>query len=160
MKNFAFYLLIPIFYLLFAAPTFAARQETPKSIPGVTIITTQGAFDLIETEQCIQKKTCIFIDPRKAKDLKKGVIKGSVTYPFKKPKNMKEGKFIKSIQSKGYKISSLQDLTKYTIITGCNGKFCPRSPNLAKYLKQKLGSKLKILWVREEGVPGILRLHK
>lgn len=159
-----FIVLFFMFNLYFTAITFA-KKEVPKSIPGVEILTSTDAVKELKT--CIPQKKCIFIDPRRKKDLKQGTVKGAVIYTFKKKEQFNAESLLTKIQEKGHDfIQSYADFKKnnIAIISGCNGKFCPRSSNLLEALIEYFDAqniqKPTLKWVRVGGVPEILRQMK
>ncbi len=168
MKKIGLCLMCAVF-VLFLQPVEAAKKEVPKSLSGVIVISETEAVKMLVDNKCLNPSSgrkCIFVDPRKKKDLKRGIVKGSVLYMLKKKKDFKKDKFFASLQKKGYSFNDYEDLKNIDIISGCNGKFCPRSGNLLSALIEDIGadfvkaSNMKLYWVRDEGVPGILKLMR
>jgi len=166
--NFKLLIILSLLVSLISVPAWGAKKEVPKSIDGVTVITEAEAVKMINTNNCQDvsaSRRCIFVDPRKKKDLKRGIIKGSVLYECKKITDFKPDKFLAALKKRGYPANTYDDLKDIDIISGCNGKFCPRSNNFLTALTQYMGDRLaiqnvKLYWVREEGVPGMLKVMK
>lgn len=164
-----FKLLILTMLLILLALPISAKEEVPKNIVGVAVITEEVAVERLITQKCLQPgaaNPCIFVDPRKKKDLKRGIIRGSVLYECKKKSDFDPDEFLAILQKKGYSFKSYDDIANIEIMSGCNGKFCPRSHNLLSALREHIGEdqivsqNIKITWVREKGVPGILKATK
>ncbi len=153
---------------LIPVSAWGAKTEVPKSIEGASVVTEKEAVKMVITDNCLDasaSRRCIFVDPRKKKDLKRGIIKGSVLYECKKMENFKPDEFLAAVKKKGYPVNTYDDLKDIDIISGCNGKFCPRSNYLLTALIQHMGDRVasqnvKFYWVRDEGVPGMLKVMK
>ena len=124
---------------------------------------------MLAVKKCLESsaaRRCLFIDPRKKKDWKRGVIKGSVLYTYKTSKDFRTETFFAALQKKGYLVHNFGELRDMDIISGCNGKFCPRSHACLSFLIEQIGAdnidkqNLRFFWARENGVPGILRAMK
>ncbi|MBF0289306.1 MAG: hypothetical protein HQM14_15920 [SAR324 cluster bacterium] len=146
---------------------YSAKKEVPMKINGVINLTEKEAVEMISF--CLENnasRRCIFVDPRKKKDLKRGIIRGSVLYECKDEADFDAVQFLLALNKKGYSFQGFDQMQGIDIISGCNGKYCPRSHGFLSAVMKYVGPNaiqqqdIKLYWIRQEGIPGMLRIMK